>query len=175
MRLNAVAEIVMFPRQQFCCTGTRTHPTAGNFQLPISGARTGMQSTLQKNSCYERSISSLTASSTNSAHPLSSASYPYSCFRRGIATKPVHGTMMKISLAHAPASLSTAKSSSVPLPPLLRRESLPRHIAVIMDGNARWASGRGLTAFQGHRAGLETFKATVTSCHAWNIPALTVR
>jgi undecaprenyl diphosphate synthase len=44
-----------------------------------------------------------------------------------------------------------------------RRESggLPRHVAIIMDGNGRWASRRGLPRTEGHRRGLETAKLIV--------------
>jgi ditrans,polycis-polyprenyl diphosphate synthase len=82
---------------------------------------------------------------------------------------------MKTPVALAPSSVADADASLLQLPPPLRQESLPRHIAVIMDGNARWAADRGLTAFHGHQAGLEAFKVTVARCNAWRIPALTVR
>ena len=35
----------------------------------------------------------------------------------------------------------------------LRSDRLPRHVAVIMDGNGRWAEARGLSRNEGHRAG----------------------
>ncbi|QOD94625.1 isoprenyl transferase [Chryseoglobus sp. 28M-23] len=38
-------------------------------------------------------------------------------------------------------------------PPALRRESVPRHVAIVMDGNGRWANRQGLTRVEGHRAG----------------------
>jgi undecaprenyl diphosphate synthase len=38
-------------------------------------------------------------------------------------------------------------------PPALARESVPRHVAVVMDGNGRWAHQRGLARTEGHRAG----------------------
>lgn len=60
------------------------------------------------------------------------------------------------------------------MPPELRGRTLPRHLAVIMDGNARWAQKRGLTSFFGHRAGLESLRNLVRCCEAWHIPALTV-
>ena len=37
-------------------------------------------------------------------------------------------------------------------------ERLPRHIAIIMDGNGRWATQRGLPRTAGHKAGAETFR-----------------
>ena len=41
------------------------------------------------------------------------------------------------------------------------REKLPRHVAIIMDGNGRWAEHRNLPRFAGHRAGVETVRRIV--------------
>jgi len=38
-------------------------------------------------------------------------------------------------------------------PPELRREAVPQHVAIVMDGNGRWANRQGLTRVEGHRAG----------------------
>ena len=43
----------------------------------------------------------------------------------------------------------------------LKREYLPGHVAVIMDGNGRWAKNRGLRRIDGHRAGIETVRRIV--------------
>jgi len=51
---------------------------------------------------------------------------------------------------------------------------LPRHIAVIMDGNGRWASKRGLPRTAGHAAGAETFRSIATYCKDIGIEYLTV-
>jgi len=51
---------------------------------------------------------------------------------------------------------------------------LPRHIAVIMDGNGRWAKGRNLPRSEGHRAGTEAARAIVEECHALGIDYLTL-
>ena len=51
---------------------------------------------------------------------------------------------------------------------------LPRHIAVIMDGNGRWAAQRGLCREEGHRAGVEAVRTLVRECRALAIPCLTV-
>ena len=42
--------------------------------------------------------------------------------------------------------------------------SIPRHIAIIMDGNGRWAVGRGLPRAQGHQQGAKVVKGIVTEC-----------
>lgn len=52
--------------------------------------------------------------------------------------------------------------------------SLPRHIAVIMDGNGRWATRRGLPRTAGHKAGAETFRAIATYCKDLGLDYLTV-
>ena len=41
---------------------------------------------------------------------------------------------------------------------------LPRHVAIIMDGNGRWAKKRGLPRTAGHAAGAETFRNIATYC-----------
>lgn len=51
---------------------------------------------------------------------------------------------------------------------------LPRHVAVIMDGNGRWAKRRGLPRIAGHRRGAEVLKDLLRCCKDWGIPALTV-
>ncbi len=50
---------------------------------------------------------------------------------------------------------------------------MPAHIAVIMDGNGRWAKARGLPRVMGHRAGVEALKSTLRSCSDWGVEALT--
>jgi undecaprenyl diphosphate synthase len=56
----------------------------------------------------------------------------------------------------------------------LNEERLPRHIAVIMDGNGRWANQRGLPRLAGHRAGTENIRSIVTACADMGIPYLTL-
>ena len=50
----------------------------------------------------------------------------------------------------------------------------PRHIAVIMDGNGRWAKKRGLPRTAGHKAGAETFRDIATYCKELGMDYLTV-
>ncbi len=54
------------------------------------------------------------------------------------------------------------------------RSNLPRHVAIIMDGNGRWAQKRGLPRTAGHKAGAETFRAIATYCKDVGIDYLTV-
>ncbi len=51
---------------------------------------------------------------------------------------------------------------------------LPRHVAVIMDGNGRWANRRGLPRVAGHRAGVEAVRATVETSARLGIEVLTL-
>jgi undecaprenyl diphosphate synthase len=52
--------------------------------------------------------------------------------------------------------------------------SLPRHIAIIMDGNGRWARARGLPRIAGHRRGAEAVRRTLTAAAEIGIPYLTL-
>ena len=54
------------------------------------------------------------------------------------------------------------------------KNSLPRHVAVIMDGNGRWAQKRGLPRSAGHKAGAESFRRLGTYCKKLGIDYLTV-
>jgi len=56
----------------------------------------------------------------------------------------------------------------------LQREKLPRHIAMIMDGNGRWANERGLERIEGHVRGAETVRRTVEECCRLGIGQLTL-
>ena len=53
-------------------------------------------------------------------------------------------------------------------------DRLPRHIAIIMDGNGRWAKRRGLPRTAGHAAGAETFRTIATYCKDIGLEYLTV-
>ncbi len=53
-------------------------------------------------------------------------------------------------------------------------ERLPRHVAIIMDGNGRWARRRGLPRFFGHREGVKTAKRIITKACELPIPVLTL-
>jgi len=51
---------------------------------------------------------------------------------------------------------------------------LPHHIAIIMDGNGRWAQRRHLPRIAGHRAGVKSARAVIETCARLHIPALTL-
>lgn len=57
---------------------------------------------------------------------------------------------------------------------LVDLEHLPRHIAIIMDGNGRWAKKRGLPRTAGHKVGAEVFRTIATHCKDLGVDYLTV-
>lgn len=59
------------------------------------------------------------------------------------------------------------------LPTDLDPEKLPEHVAIIMDGNGRWATQQGLPRIAGHRQGAKTLKELLRCCKNWGIKILT--
>jgi len=57
---------------------------------------------------------------------------------------------------------------------LLRRGNVPRHVAIIMDGNGRWAKARGVPRLMGHRAGREAVRESVRGCVELGVEVLTL-
>ncbi len=53
-------------------------------------------------------------------------------------------------------------------------EVIPTHIAIIMDGNGRWAAARGLPRLAGHRAGTENLRRVIEACIEFGIKYLTI-
>jgi undecaprenyl diphosphate synthase len=51
---------------------------------------------------------------------------------------------------------------------------LPRHVAIIMDGNGRWARRRGLPRLAGHRAGTDALRRVIEACVEFGVPMLTI-
>ena len=70
-------------------------------------------------------------------------------------------------------AVSTDQAASRCCPEGLDPLRIPAHVAVIMDGNGRWAKARGLPRVMGHRAGVEALKATLRHCSDWGVGALT--
>ena len=56
----------------------------------------------------------------------------------------------------------------------LSPKEIPRHVAIIMDGNGRWAEDRGLSRIEGHREGLESVRAVVRAAHELGVRVLTL-
>ena len=68
-------------------------------------------------------------------------------------------------------SLAFFRSSTRAIPEI---EDIPRHIAIIMDGNGRWAKKRLMPRVAGHKRGLETVRSTVKSCVELGVEHLTL-
>lgn len=64
--------------------------------------------------------------------------------------------------------------SAQDLPKSIDPTRLPKHIAIIMDGNGRWARSRGLPRIEGHRQGANSVEAALTACGELGIPYLTL-
>src|SRR3990172_9060774 len=65
----------------------------------------------------------------------------------------------------------TPESSSTLLEPI---QKVPGHIAIVMDGNGRWAASRGLPRLAGHRAGTENLRRGIRACVEFGIKILTI-
>src|SRR5882724_4005099 len=84
--------------------------------------------------------------------------------------------------SHNPKTLHVADPGSLgPVTPeeacLLQKQDLgrlPRHVAVIMDGNGRWAQKRHLPRIAGHRSGTQSARTTIETCARLKIEALTL-
>jgi undecaprenyl diphosphate synthase len=70
----------------------------------------------------------------------------------------------------SPVSPTTASVAALGIPP----EKLPRHIAVIMDGNGRWAQRQGLPRIEGHRRGAAAVQRVTEECARLGIKQLTL-
>lgn len=79
-------------------------------------------------------------------------------------------------LAHDPAGEGIAPDIDVPPAeaPLVPAEDLPRHVAIIMDGNRRWARAKGITDFEGHAAGVESVRGLLQHAVRRGVPMLTL-
>jgi undecaprenyl diphosphate synthase len=80
--------------------------------------------------------------------------------------------------AHDPAAVA-AESTPAPIappdaPPLVPLEDLPRHVAIIMDGNRRWARSKDLPELEGHVAGVEAIRGLLRHAVRRGVPVLTL-
>ena len=81
---------------------------------------------------------------------------------------------MAHSRTHAVSALGPVTAEEAHLLEKLDLQRLPRHIAVIMDGNGRWAQKRHLPRVAGHRAGTQSARTTIETCARLHIEALTL-
>src|SRR5580704_8540471 len=75
-----------------------------------------------------------------------------------------------MKLLEALASEGSERELALALDP----DRVPAHIAIIMDGNGRWAKRRGLPRFAGHRAGVAMVRSVVEDCSRLGVQALTL-
>jgi undecaprenyl diphosphate synthase len=71
-------------------------------------------------------------------------------------------------MSHSPPTTASDEELGVP------REKRPRHIAIIMDGNGRWAERQGLPRIEGHRRGVATVRRVTEECVRLGIEQLTL-
>jgi undecaprenyl diphosphate synthase len=74
----------------------------------------------------------------------------------------------------APSALGPVTPEEAQILEKLDLALLPRHVAVIMDGNGRWAQKRRLPRIAGHRSGTQTARSTIETCARLKIEALTL-
>lgn len=79
-----------------------------------------------------------------------------------------------LNLFKCKSKISINKSTPEDLFKLLEKSNIPQHIAIIMDGNGRWAQERGLPRIAGHRAGVESIRGIVEIAQKIGVKALTL-
>ena len=57
---------------------------------------------------------------------------------------------------------------------LLDKDKIPRHVAIIMDGNGRWAERQGKSRIEGHEAGARNVKEITEACQELGVKVLTL-
>ncbi len=85
-----------------------------------------------------------------------------------------HNQTTKTLQVAAPGALGAVTPEEARLLESLDLERLPRHVAVIMDGNGRWAQKRHLPRIAGHRSGTQSARSTIETCARLKIEALTL-
>ncbi len=85
-----------------------------------------------------------------------------------------HSPTPKTLQVATPGSLGPVTPEEVSLLEKLDLARLPRHVAVIMDGNGRWAQKRRLPRIAGHRSGTQSARTTIETCARLKIEALTL-
>jgi len=82
---------------------------------------------------------------------------------------------VKAGRAPARGSRTTGSTGTAPAAEVgIQPDRLPAHIAIIMDGNGRWARQRGLARVEGHRRGVQSVRSTVEECCRLGIGQLTL-
>lgn len=145
--------------------------------LHINRNNTQQQSRLKKERTFSRIMLSLrfpipveiVLSPANPGQSLTQSSRTQT--HRFHSSLPLHEPKLQ---SHRPRATSADVGLKEPLPAGLRGDLMPRHVAVIMDGNVRWARQRGLPSGAGHEAGVRSLRQLVELCGRWGIRVLTV-
>src|SRR5260370_27203637 len=95
-------------------------------------------------------------------------------FGEAFRTTVSHTKMHKTLQVPVPGSLGPVTPEEARLLEKLDLTRLPRHVAVIMDGNGRWAQQRHLPRIAGHRSGTQSARTTIETCARLKIEALTL-
>ncbi|XP_015932075.1 dehydrodolichyl diphosphate synthase 2 [Arachis duranensis] len=112
-------------------------------------------------------------SNNNNTYNSSLCAHSYSSYSHSQTNRFL--TVRNVALQKNGNSVGDSKDTMMqPFPEELNAEPLPRHVAVIMDGNGRWAKMRNLMPSAGHQAGAEALKEMVRLCASWGIKVLTV-
>jgi len=94
-----------------------------------------------------------------------------------VARGPVARPTDAPATAHAPRSAGASGRSHVSttdVDDLVPFEELPHHVAIIMDGNRRWARGQGLSEVEGHAAGVEAIRGLLKHVVRRGVPVLSL-
>lgn len=83
---------------------------------------------------------------------------------------PRHPDRTPAGASSAPSATAPAASDAPPFDP----DNVPRHIAIIMDGNGRWARTQGLSRLHGHQKGAETIRTVLYACRDWGVKYITL-
>ncbi|KAF3454236.1 hypothetical protein FNV43_RR04683 [Rhamnella rubrinervis] len=123
----------------------------------------------------------LSQSSRTQTHPFRSLPlherpkpHSHSSHRPRSTTTPDVGLEEEPQELNDGATPSGGSTEEEPFPEGLRRDLMPRHVAVIMDGNGRWAKQRGLPPGAGHEAGVQSLREMIELCGRWGVRVLTV-
>jgi hypothetical protein len=92
-----------------------------------------------------------------------------------VARAPLERPTDAPPIAHVDeADASAGTTFAMEAPPLVPPQDLPRHVAIIMDGNRRWARNRGLAELDGHAAGVEAIRALLKHVVRRGVPVLSL-
>jgi len=80
------------------------------------------------------------------------------------------GSLFRSKPQYVTVAVNPAGEAVQALPP----DTLPKHVAIIMDGNGRWATKRGLPRSAGHAAGVEALRDVIRASDDWGIQCLTI-